>query len=427
MILLMALTALAAEEPCYGHAAGNRVDSEHFWVEWDGDVITQAQAEDIAAYAEQARAVYADELGWPITERAIVYEVIAQGDTGIGGLAQTRFCTGEPVPNIELYVGEYTDERAFNVTAHELGHAAEYGYMGNYIDGVISWLWFMEGTATWLAFEVDDNDRMLRDDVSGYLDHPELALHHGIEGFLQGDKQRHMYGTSFLAGHITEVYGATALRDLWEAGGEDTGTLLYFPDVAESAGLPFDTLWPRFMAAAAVGDTRWGRLPDGAVSISATPGDSGEESDDDLAPQGLGMNVVSFGPGKANKALQIIFDGDPDVDWWVVLARAQGTTLLDYVPLAVEDGHAEGWLSEHTRHTEAYLVVSPVAADGTPHGYAWESAWIPDEGPMDAAVPLAEPETLGACGCAHGGASPLWLALLPLMLVRRQEWAANQA
>ncbi|MCP4806939.1 MAG: hypothetical protein GY884_16460, partial [Proteobacteria bacterium] len=114
--------ALAADEPCEGHTFDQRVDSEHFWVEWEGDTLSVEQATAIADYAEDAREVFL-ELGWPLTDEPIVYAVRpTDTTTGIGGLAQTVSCDDVLVPHIELYLGEYSEGSARNVAAHELGH-----------------------------------------------------------------------------------------------------------------------------------------------------------------------------------------------------------------------------------------------------------------------------------------------------------------
>lgn len=431
ILLFLGAVALAADEPCTGHVFDDRVSSEHFWVEWEPDLLTVAQGEAIAGYAEQAREVYVDVLGWPLTEAPIVYAVRDSEGSGIGGLAQTESCDGVPVPKIELYLGEYSEERALNVTAHELGHAAEYGYMGAYLDSVGSWLWWMEGTATWLAAKVDGDLASWAWDVDGYLVSPQLGLHQGLSAFLYADRSNHMYGTAVIARYLEERHGgADVIRETWAYGGPLTGEDIDFRDALEAAGLDFDAVWAEWAARLPTVDLAWGSAvtagPTVVRSVSGLP--AAGSPDFELLPQGLGFNIVSFpaGTGGRGQALSVVFDGDPTVPWTVVLVRtletAPGSPVLAYVPLAVdEDGHAEGWLSDFHGDAQGFLVVSPHAADREERVWSWTAEAIDDPGAMEDTVVLsAEPE---GCGCASGGAGlgGLWLGVAGLIgLVRRR-------
>ncbi len=429
MWMLSLTVAVAAEEPCTGHVFDERVDSEHFWVEWEGDTITEAQGTGIATYAERARGVFVDELGWPLTDEAIVYAVRDAEGSGIGGLAQTESCDGVSVPQIELYMGEYSETRALNIAAHELGHAAQYGYMGDYLDSVQSWLWWMEGTATWLASEVDGDPYSWAWDVEQYLSHPYIGLHQGLSAFLYPERSNHMYGTAVIASYLAEHHGgAGIIRDTWAFGGPLTGEEIDFRDALVAVGLDFEAVWAEWAARMPTVDLAWGYAVEHGVvaleSVGSLPASGAPAYE--LEPQGLGFNAVHFeaGVGGRDQALSVVFEGDPEVPWTVVLVRvldtAPGTPVLEYVPLAVDgQGRAEGWLSALHRGAAAFLVVSPHAIDLAPHAWSWSAESIDDPGPMDATVVLSEePE---GCGCAAGsrpvGTVP---ALLVLLLLRRR-------
>jgi hypothetical protein len=434
-IWLLTSLALAADEPCTGHVFEDRVSSEHFWVEWEPEILTEDQALAIADYAEQARSVYVDELGWPMTEEAIVYAVRASEGSGIGGLAQTETCDGVPVPQITLYLGEYSDSRALNVTAHELGHAAEYGYMSDYLDSVSSWLWWMEGSATWLAAQVDGDLALWASDVDGYMVSPQLGLHQGLSAFLYADRTNHMYGTAVIARYLQEQHGgAEVVRETWAYGGPLSGEKIYFPDALAAAGLDFDAVWAEWAARLPTVDLGWGvslsQGPTLLTQVSELPASG--EPEEDAQPQGLGFNIVSFeggGQGR-NQALSVVFDGDSSVAWTVVLVRAietsPGSPVLGYVPLDVdENGHAEGWLSDFNNGVTGFLVVSPHSENRDERAWSWSAESIDDPGEMGATVTLnADPE---GCGCASGGHSGAGFlgGLLALCGVRRRRFAAQ--
>ncbi|MBW1878968.1 MAG: hypothetical protein JRJ84_11440 [Deltaproteobacteria bacterium] len=418
-------TASAAEEPCYGHAWDDRVDSDHFWVEWEPDAITEEQAFDIASYAEAARTVYVDEMAWALTERAVVYSVTDTDGPGIGGLAQTRPCGGEQVPRIELYMGTYRDTTAHNVTAHELGHGSQYAYMGQYLDSVASWLWWMEGVATWMATQADDNVDEWAAESLGYLDNPHLALHHGVGGFLVQEQSEHMYGTAVLARYMEEVWGGTdAVRATWEWGATYSGEEIWFPDAVQGAGLEFDAFWTRWMATATVVDMGWGDvLEQGArpVRVVTRLPSSGAPPEGRL-PQGLGMSVIRFDPeaGEEGRSLEVTFEGDPSPRWHVVLVRAEGaqpgSRVLDFVPLEVdEDGRASGWLSGFEGDVVGFLVVSPETRTVGEFDYVWTAELARGRGLMEGTVVLVETPGAG-CGCVAGGLGGSWEGLALLLL-----------
>lgn len=429
MTLLLALlpTALAADEPCDGHAFDQRVSSENFWVEWEDDTLTEAQAHALAQYAEEARTVFVDELGWPLTDRPIVYAVHPSPTEGFSGLAQTSVCDdGTIVPNIELWVGEYTEERARHLAAHELGHAAQYGYMGAYLDSVTSWLWWMEGTATWLATHVDGRVDFVADEVQLYLDNPHIGLHQGLTAHADATRAEHLYGTAVIAHFLeTHVGGPDTVRDIWAQGGPLSGERIALPDVAKAAGLDFEAVWAEWLARATVADLDWGVELDRGAAILELVDDLPAQGgvDDELGPEGYGFAVVEFSRSTAgrNRALEVRFEGDPEVDWSVVLVRTNGSSppgiVWSYVPLEVVDGVAEGWLSDFDG-ARAYLVASPLDLELVPHAFSWSADTIRDPGPMEATVVLAEPT--GGCGCSASGAGFAGLAVLPLLVVRRR-------
>lgn len=418
LLVALATSTLAADPPCYGHTHEDRVDSEHFWVEWEPEVLTPEQAEDISEYAEESRDVFLS-MGWPLTDAVTAYSVVSISGTGFGGFAQTLTCDDSQVPRYELYVGEYRDDAARNVTAHELGHGAQYAFMGNYLDSVTSWAWWMEGTATWLALQVDGDIDRYANDAADYLAEPHLALHHGVAAYISGEAGDHMYGTAWLARFIEHEHGADAILDIWEAGAPSTGEVIAFPQVVDAAGLDFASLWPKYLAVTTTVDSEdadaFSATPPRVASVVELPAAGVVEEEG--APQGYGFAVVHIDAeaGRGRKSLAITFDGDPGVDWHVVLVRADGqgvgAAVLDYVVIPVVAGHGDGWLSDFDGSDHGFLVASPAVVDEEPRGFSWHAQLDRPEDPMPGTVVLREREAKG-CVTGSGGPSWLWTAVL---------------
>lgn len=407
--------ALGADEPCYGHSAEHRVATDQFWVEWDGDFLNEAQAAVIGDAAEHAADTYR-EMGWPFTTEPVVIAVTEQGTFGISGLTRTSDCDAVPVPRIDLFLGQYDESSAVDVTSHEVAHIAEYAYMGAYNDSVDSWLWWMESTATWLTPHADGLWTGWGVTADPYLEHPELAMHHGLEGFLDENVSAHMYATTYVTETLAQYAGDDAVRGTWEYGAAHTGTPILFADAVNGAGVDFDAYWAWHLASLPTRDIERAAY----VTETAIAATAGALPDDGSGgPGGLGVEVVRFPSnlGAKKTQLDVTFDGDPAVPWHVVLVRTTGDTVIDYVPLVVTDGHAEGHVSGFYR-VDGWLVVSPEAIDTAPRAYTWSASASKDEGAMDGLVTLGEAPDSG--GCSHTHAAGLLATLAALAAARRR-------
>jgi MYXO-CTERM domain-containing protein len=429
-LLWFVAVAPATDEPCGGHFSELRVSSDHFWVEWQEGVVSEADAADILEWAEHARQIYIDDLGFPFTDQPIIIRVQTDGlmEYSVSGLTRTTSCEGIGyVPTIDLTIGTYDVTDTRSVTSHEVAHAAQYAYMGDYYDSVTSWLWWMEGCATWATSYAIDDWSTWAYESGGYLEHPELGLHHGLVGFLDADVSDHMYGTAWLANYLeASTGGPDAVRSTWAWGAPASGELLFFPDAIAGIGLDFDTFWAGYLAVTTTLDVENGDR----VSARLTPvADVGElpasgGSEVETAPQGLGWNAihVDAAAGDKRRALEVTFSGDPEVPWHVVLVRTWDGAVVDYVALEIgSDGQGTGWLSGFDG-VDGWIVVSPHAADVTPRDYTWDADLVRDPGPMDGTVTLgAAPEVKG-CSVVPGGtsAAPVVLAALAILALRRR-------
>ena len=420
LILLLSI-AFAAEPPCYGTSGENVLEGEHFWIEWSDALGDAESSAEMLQAAEEARAYYIDEMGWPFTDRSILLRV--QQAPSNGGVCQTALCDGEPVPVITLFA-RATGEPGRGTAKHEVAHAAQYSYMGEYLDAVASWPWWLEGCAVWMTAKAMDNPPTWARDVAHYLKVPYIALHQDATAYLEVDRTRtdHMYGTAVLAQYLEDIHGAAAVQATWQYGAEHTGEAIEFRDAIEAQGIDFEAFWRGYMAAITVVDVTL------ADSLSAGPfvehkvtlfPDAGEPSEE-TRPQGYGLSLVKFPKNAGNEdyELEVEFEGDPTVPWLAVLVttkgKAHGGSVQEIVPLEVAaDGTGVARISGYDGSVDAWLVVSPQSVERLGYDYTWSAGFV-------AADTAGGKGKAKGCGCSTGGASGLWIGLLALVGLRRR-------
>ena len=101
--LSVAALSRAAEEPCYGHAYDDRVEGEHFWVEWQPDLIASEDAVVLLDAMEDAWVRFIDEMGWRAPHPSIVVAVEEAPVDGTAGICQTRECDGGHFARIQIF------------------------------------------------------------------------------------------------------------------------------------------------------------------------------------------------------------------------------------------------------------------------------------------------------------------------------------
>lgn len=412
MLFLLALNALAAP-PCNPPNGDLYVEGEHFWVSWDAAVGDQAEAEQVLLWAEEARATYL-ELGWEVTDETINVRIEESVGAGGGSCTTTTCPDGTIVPVISLYAGNPGDTSE-NTTKHEVVHAFEYFLMGTYIDAVTSWAWFAEGTASWLTTHADGDLLEWRLDVRDYIEVPWLGLHQTPLAYLDSVAGPFMYGTAILAQYIEDEHGMQTMQDLWEYGGTQTGTPIYFPDAIEGVGMEWEPFWQDYMAMMTVLDLPYGKDMTVGTFIEKHVGDlPADGSPRKLRqPQGLGLSIIHFKAkaGQEDRSLDVTFDGDPEVEWMAVLVRTKktgpGGKVKEIVPFDLEDGSGDASLDAFDGANDAYLVVSPQSQDLDPHDYSWSAE-------LGGGPELVEPDEDKGCGCDSAGGSPAWFPMLLL-------------
>ncbi|MEM6295055.1 MAG: hypothetical protein AAGA54_27540, partial [Myxococcota bacterium] len=282
-------------EPCYGLSSPQQVEGQHVWVEYDEADISEATATEVAAVADDAWDYYVETFAWPAPPEPISVDADFTNDSAFGQCITVECDDGEHVPRCAVFGPAFGAGAHPNTTAHEIGHAFEYGLMGFYVDSLGSWAWWMEGTAEYMAYKLLPVAGT-RAVIETYLGNPNWTLHHTFAEFVDGTRVGHMYGTAALAMFIDEYYGGPeTVRQTWEWGAAMSGQPIYFGDAIEGIGLDFDTFWPDYLAHISVVDLDVGPELVSAPArfdISALPGSG--NAPDAFLPEGLGMTFARF-------------------------------------------------------------------------------------------------------------------------------------
>lgn len=336
MIWLLSM-AFAADTPCYGHTHTTRLDTEHYWVEWQTPTINGDQAADLGDWAEAARDVYVD-MGWPITAEPVALLAvppILEPDT-MSGLTRTHPCSvGDDVhPRVELFFGWYEDEAARGLVSHELAHVAQYGYVSPFTAATGTWMWWLEASATWMELKVTGDERAWARTTSGYLNQPWLGLHQPQAALLDPFRTGHMYGGTVFVRFLELNYGGPdVIRDSWAWAAQQDGQPVTVEDGLTGMGLDPDAVWHHWMAVATTAQLGVFTEIDSGIDVEERvqrwPRNGGPSTGapaEDRLPQGHGLSTIRFDAELAppGQAVQVRFEGDPGVRWRVVLARVDG-------------------------------------------------------------------------------------------------------
>lgn len=458
--LALLLTMIA--EPCYGLEGQSQVEGQHVWVEYDD--VTEMTAQRVADAADGGWDYYVDAFDWPAPPGPIAIRIDVFSDNAAGQCI-TEMCGDEHVPRCHVF-GPAVSAGTADVTAvHEVGHAFQYGLMGNYLDSLESWAWWMEGTAEYMTHTHLPNDGTWYS-ISEYTENPHWMLHHGFSEVVSGTRSTHMYGTAVLAFFMDEYYGGpTTIRETWDWGAAQSGTRIFFPDAVNGIGLDFNEFWPHYLARLSVLDLSIGenlsQIPAHTV-ISELPGSGAPPPD--VRPEGLGVGIIRFGAdlGAPDMDLLVEVTGDPSVPWHAALARVDGvepgSSVIDYVAAEFEGGVATVRLEGFDGSNEAFLVVSPESIERTPFDYQLAAELVPSEEPSgssssggeettdigtttDAGSSTGEPSDTdtdeapssdaadeSGCACAAGNGSfpPAFaLTLLAALTLRRRQRAVS--
>ncbi len=376
-------------EPCYGLEGQAQAEGRHLWVEYDDD-LSPGRAEGVLEAADDAWEYYVDVFGWPAPPEPMAMRADLTSDMAFGQCISLE-CDGVHVPRCHVFGPSFAAGRQDNTAAHEIGHAFQYGLMGNYIDSLASWAWWMEGTAEYMSYTIEE-DPGTWSAISVYLGNPQWMLHNEFAEFVSGNRTGHMYGTAILGFFIDEYYGGPhTVRQTWEWGAARSGERIFFPDAIEGVGIDFDEFWDHYLARLTVLDLEVGpnlqQIPAHTV-MSALPGSGAPPPA--TRPEGLGIGIIRVPAdlGSAGMDLRITLDVDPSVEWHAVLVRADGTApgsaVIEYVRAEFsDDGSAIVELANFDGAHEAFLAVSPESIERIPFDYEVQAELVPGQGSED--------------------------------------------
>ncbi len=402
-VFLLLTIALLAAEPCYGFSQPEQIEGQHVWVEYD-ESISSSTAQAVVDEADAAWNDYVETFDWPAPPGP--FSVIADFDEDSAfGRCITIECDGVDLPQCSIYEPAFTSGNHLNTTAHEMGHAFQYGITGPFGVSVASWVWWMEGTAEYMSYRLRPVPGTIAV-VETYLGNPQWRLHHNFSEFISGVRTGHLYGTAVLAMFIDEYYGGPdTVRETWEWGSMQGDDPIFFRDAIEGIGISFDTFWPDYMAHISVVDVGIGsevsQIP-AHLDFDTLPGAA--TPPDIYFPEGLGITFfrVPKGLGQPNSDLVVRILGEDSVRWHGALARVEdatpGAAVLDSVGAqSGDDGVVELTLEGFDGNHDVMVALSPESIGPNPFAFSIEAELQPAVGDADTDGP--EPET-GATGDA---------------------------
>ena len=436
---------------CWGYQKDNYIDTEHFSVQWDDGMATEADAQAFADSLEESWEIEINELGWREPSGSDRFKMLVMIDDiggGAGAYTTVENCSGGYRPYVVASTGSFDAGNWYKTMAcHELHHAIQYAY------GFAHEFWWWEATATWVEDLVYPYANDWATALYMFSQSPHLGMNASAGGGRSQDLFWHTYGMGIWGMFLDQHVGGNELvKETWEETRPySCQYCAWMPDIIEDVGEDFDGLMVEFLARTSVMDYRDRMyLTDAqrADNVDELPADGEANSDD--RPQSLGMNIIEFDKdlGESGKALEVTFDGANSADYWIAVLARGNASLEEYVVFELDsDGDGTAQIA-FEGDEPIQLVVSPVYEDAQGYSYSWsraddfnyewsaelvditESGSSEDTGSADR-LPFGDDgdvadggEIKGGCNCSTGGVAPIGMALplLGLMVaVRRRQ------
>ena len=421
------------DNTCWGQYGDHRVMGDHFAVEWNGDTVSEAVAENFLEALETSWEVEVEELGWREPEGSdeyLMFTFIDDSDWG-GAYTTVDMCNGDLLPYIVASSASFQGGTWYqDMAAHEFNHSMQFGY------SFAHEFWWWEATATYIEDDVYPTHESWSPYISGYTQNPWMAMNTNSD--TDYDRFMHMYGMAIFAFYLDQhVGGEDIVRQTWAAteGSHDQYTTT-LEDLSEELEYDWDEAYQGFMVVNTVMDyDDRGYYPplDIERTVGALPTDG--DASAGTTPESHGQNYIRFDTDEAlddEPDLWIEFEGDEDGQWIVVLVGTEDDEVVEVVSLDVEDGEGAGRLEDFGDFDRAYMVVSPTRRSQSAFEYSWTAETIEalpeeddddDEGDDDTVLHPGE-----SCQCSQVSPRPLAGALAPvtlasLLLVRRRSRA----
>ena len=363
-------------DTCWASRKENRLDTEHFSLQWDGDVISDDDAQAFADSLEESWEIEIEELGWRKpsgSDRYLMRVEVERMGGGAGAYTSVDYCDGGYRPYVVASASSFRQGSWYKTMAcHELHHAIQYAY------GFAHEFWWWEATATWVEDLVYPYANDWANALYMFSQSPHLGMNSSAGNSNDQELFWHTYGMGIWGMYLDQKVGGNEfVRSTWEiAAGSSCQYCLWMPDVIEDLGENFDELYADFLATTAVMDYR-DRLMLTDVrrttTIQTMPVDGQAPSYG--RPQSLGMNIIEFDAdlGKEGKVLEVSFDGASYPDYWVaVLAR--GNTKVDEMVVFDIDAKGDGLAYiPFEGDAPVHFIVSPVNEDAQGYSYNWNN------------------------------------------------------
>lgn len=369
----------AGMDTCWGTQKDNRVDSEHFSVQWDDGVSTEANALAFLESLEESYEIEVNEMGWKEPRGAgSSYQMLVIIDNlggGAGAYTTVDSCAGDYRAYVVASRGSFSAGDWYKTMAcHELHHAIQYAY------GFGHEFWWWEASATWVEDHVYPYANDWANALYMFAQTPELGMNASQGGSSNQDLFWHTYGMGIFGMYLDQhVGGPELVKDTWwESQGSGGQYNLWMPDVIEETGHDFDEIMAGFMSKTSVmeyDDRMYITDAQRADTVSSLPADGGSTSS--TRPQSLGLNFITFDGelfGDEGEALEVTFEGDSSADYWIaVLTR--GNFTADDVEVFELQGGTEGTATIAVEAgVPVHLAVSPVYESAQGYYYDWSRA-----------------------------------------------------
>jgi MYXO-CTERM domain-containing protein len=390
------------KRPQWAGDGNERIVTEHFSVEWDGDSISQSKAQSWADSLELSWEVEFDEMGWlepKGTDAYLLLAYVADFDYA-GAVTSVVNCGGTEAPFIIAGKGSFSHGTWYqDMAGHELNHASQFAY------GQGHEFYFWESTATWIVEYLYPSHNMWSQYIPGYSNAPYLAINKSS----QQDQTiaMHMYGMAVFNFYLDEYLGGPDLvRELWEHslnhGGRND---LWVGEALTDFGYDWSEVYDGFIATNSVMDYAEQDYFSG-VDVSDTVKtfpDSGGKSGN-KKPEGYGQNYVRIKTTNATEEspdLALVFEGDNKVEWSVQLVGEVEGVVGEVHKVDVVEGLGEASLLEFGTFDNVWMVVSPLTTKSKAYSYTWElDTFNSNPEPVDTGDGGSVEEEVGGCACS---------------------------
>lgn len=415
--------AYPSRRPSWAGDGENRIVTEHFSVEWDGNAISESKAQNFADALEHSWEVEFEELGWRPPARSGQWLTLAyvSGGNYAGAVTSVENCGGEYIPYIVAGKSAFSQGTWYqDMAGHELNHASQFSY------GYGHEFYFWESTATWIEEYLYPNHNAWSPYITGYSEAPYLAINKSSQQ--DQDIFYHMYGMAIFNFYLDEYVGGPELvEELWEYS-RSNGTQydLWIGSVLEDEGFDWSEIYDGFIAANAVMDydeSAYFPAVARVDSVNSFPAEGGNSGAD--KPEGYGQNYIRIRTGKASDEfpdLSVTFDGADAVEWSVQLVGELDGTVADVVRVDVVEGQGSAVYPDFGDFDNVWMVVSPLTTKTKSYSYAWEmdlTNATPDSDDTGS-VGGGDQETPAGCACSASAeastSSWWWLPIVGLLV-----------